>query len=756
MTLALTFATPLLLIGVLAAAIPFVLHLLSSVRAQEVYFPTLRFLRVSMEKTARRRRIQHWLLLLLRALLLGVLAMAVAEPISQATGGWLSGRRYAAVIVLDNSMSMGAKSGSSSRFARAKDEAASLLSGQDRPALAAVLTTNGPAVSGELTARFDHLREGIAKTALAYGRAPIAGRVAAALELLQGQSAPRKAIYLFSDLQRISFEELASLEALARSKDVHLLVINTAGAEVNNVGISELKITGQRVVDQALEFEATLVNSSPTDRIVDVALRVEGRRVAQRIRRNLRAAGKEGSAATVRFHHRFSRAGPVGGEVFIEQADDLAADNIRRFALRIGGRVNVLVVRGSAAPDAPALDPAALLLVALDPYGRADAPWSIVPRIVEAEQFTPGELDAVDAAFFCEVPSFTSEQARGIERFARQGGTVVFFLGDAVRPEKYNESFIQQIPAEGGLLPMRLMEATGEVGPAAPARSLEWIDVRHPYLEGLYENQADYLTVLVQRYFRMGPLPASGRVLMRLAGGDPLLVTKGFGRGRVVLWATTASPRWSNLPATGLFLPMVVRASLLARQELSGDPIHQAGSKVTIRPVAASGRSGADPGLSEGASVVVTQPGRSGDQPRGVSVPLHKGSEGYVAQFAATDVPGQYPWRVVTADGRDVELAGMFAVNPNGDESKLESVAPETFLEMMAGLGAKRVYVSGSLSGVHAAAAADAKGRNWWDILLVGVILLLVVEALVANRRRSPEEAVPAHLNPAVGRSAAS
>ena len=59
MLIAFTFVTPLLLLGLLAAAIPFVLHLLASVRAQDMLFPTLRFLKISMEKTARRRRLQH-------------------------------------------------------------------------------------------------------------------------------------------------------------------------------------------------------------------------------------------------------------------------------------------------------------------------------------------------------------------------------------------------------------------------------------------------------------------------------------------------------------------------------------------------------------------------------------------------------------------------------------------------------------------------------------------------------------------------
>src|SRR5512137_522815 len=120
MIIAFSFVAPLLLLGLLAALIPWVLHLLSSVRAQEVYFPTLRFLRLSMEKTARRRRIQHWLLLAVRAGLLALLCLAVAEPITRAAGGWLGGQRAATVLILDNSYSMAARDGDVTRFDRAR------------------------------------------------------------------------------------------------------------------------------------------------------------------------------------------------------------------------------------------------------------------------------------------------------------------------------------------------------------------------------------------------------------------------------------------------------------------------------------------------------------------------------------------------------------------------------------------------------------------------------------------------------------
>ena len=101
--LAITFITPLLLVGLVAAAIPPMLHLLAVVRAREVYFPTVRFLKISMEKSARRRRIENLLLMILRSILLAALAVAVAEPIVHAAGIFWSGKHSAAAIIIDNS-----------------------------------------------------------------------------------------------------------------------------------------------------------------------------------------------------------------------------------------------------------------------------------------------------------------------------------------------------------------------------------------------------------------------------------------------------------------------------------------------------------------------------------------------------------------------------------------------------------------------------------------------------------------------------
>ena len=738
MMLALSFATPLLLIGLLAAAIPIVLHLLSSVRAQDMMFPTLRFLRLSMEKTARRRRVQHWLLLLLRAAMFALLALAVAEPISRATGGWLSGKRYAAVLILDNGYSMAVNTAAGSRLERAKAEAASLLSGDDQPSLAAVLTTSAGFNSTGLSGGLDDLRAQVDRTRIGYGPAALAQRFASAASMLEADSSPRKAIYLFSDMQRMSFEQIAALEDIAAGQDIHLLVIDTSQGEVSNVGISDLQIGGRRVMDSVLEFTATLVNSSPTDKTLDVAFQVDGSGQARRLRKTLRPAGMEGSSANVRFHHRFTRPGEASGRVMLEAADDLSADNVRRFSLNIGGRVRATVVRGESDTGDP-MSASSMLRVALDPYGREERPWPIRSRVVESPELGARDLDEADIAFFCEVPRFTAAQAKAIADFTSKGGTSVFFVGPEIDSAGYNEMLVQQIPAEGGLLPGRLEKAVGEIGPEAESVPVGSIDIEHPFLSGLYESPADYLTVLVQRYYRFSPSSNPGRCVMRLANGAPLIQVKDFGSGRVVLCTTTCGPRWSNLPITGLFLPMIARMSLAARRELHSDPTYLAGSQVTIRPPLTGS---AAPGASEKLFVNVTPPPEAGGVSHVANLPLQQTAQGLAATFGDTDEVGSYQWKV-SRQGAGATPGGSFAVNPYGPEAHIERMSPGDFARAMKARQFERVYVAPSLAEVDALASAQSQGRNWWDLILAATILIFVFEAVIANRRSGGAEMMP-------------
>src|SRR4029078_10666793 len=96
--------------GAALAALPVILHLFMRQTPKHVVFPALRLIRQAQEKSRKRLRIKNWLLLLARAALIALMALALARPslVTQATWG---GEKVPAALglVFDTSRSMGYK-----------------------------------------------------------------------------------------------------------------------------------------------------------------------------------------------------------------------------------------------------------------------------------------------------------------------------------------------------------------------------------------------------------------------------------------------------------------------------------------------------------------------------------------------------------------------------------------------------------------------------------------------------------------------
>ncbi len=75
-----SFLTPLYIAGLALVALPVLLHLIRQTPRGRVLFSSLMFLQPSPPKVTKRSRIEHWLLLLLRAAAVALLAMAFSRP----------------------------------------------------------------------------------------------------------------------------------------------------------------------------------------------------------------------------------------------------------------------------------------------------------------------------------------------------------------------------------------------------------------------------------------------------------------------------------------------------------------------------------------------------------------------------------------------------------------------------------------------------------------------------------------------------
>ncbi len=250
-----------------------------------------------------------------------------------------------------------------------------------------------------------------------------------------------------------------------------------------------------------------------------------------------------------------------------------------------------------------------------------------------------------------------------------------------------------------------------------------------PYLEDLVASADIYQDVLVYTYFRTRDAPAE-TVLARLAGGDPLILHKAFGRGHVILVTTAATTDWTTLPVRHLFLPLLVRiVHLAARTDetrhnlLAGQPF-EANLWPRVRtqvPVEVTGPLGP---RGETASEQVT-----------TTLDPAAGLNRFT--FAKTWHPGYYTYRVPGAG----TLQRIFATNPDGRESDLTELDADRLREAFA---PAECHVAPSLEALLARFKETAR-RELWQYFLMLCLVMAVAEPLLANWLRPEHRRRRAH-----------
>ncbi len=218
------FTAPWALLGLAAAAIPVLLHLFARREPPTVIFPATRYLAETARTHHRRLTLQHWLLLLVRTLLIVALALAAAGP-TWPSGGLGSHAPAALTLVLDNSLSSAVTAGGTPVFEQLRGVAREVLGAAQPDDALWLIAADGQPQRGsreELRAIVDRLVP--VPTRLDLGRA-----VSTAREAMAGERVPASVLVL-SDLQATAVSS-----ATGRGP---IVAVRPTGTPVENLGIA--------------------------------------------------------------------------------------------------------------------------------------------------------------------------------------------------------------------------------------------------------------------------------------------------------------------------------------------------------------------------------------------------------------------------------------------------------------------------------------------------------------------------------------
>ncbi len=698
-----THAAPLLAFGFMnlpllgwlaAAAAPILIHLWMRRKYREAPWAAMEYLLAALRRQSRRLHFEQWLLLAVRTLLVMLVVLAVAEPylerplLSLAPGG-----RTHRVLVLDGSFSMAYQPADQTRFDRAKEIAREIVeSAPAGDAFTLLLMTSPPQVvvgtpalaGDEVAAELEALRQPHT-TADLPAVVPRIREVIAAAQRESPRLVHHEVIFL-TDLQRAAWAPRGSssrsasqpsfpgsarerTEAAPRStpdtksaqaelqrqmgslaETATLVLIDVGQPSADNLAVADVRLlTAPAIAGRTCRFEVTVKSfaAQPAGRQA-VELLVDGRRVAQR-----HVEVPAGGEASVLFEHRFDRPGDRAVEVRAE-GDALAVDNRRYLAVPVRRSVSILCIEGrpSGKPFGGAADYLAVALAPADEPGLASP---IEVEVASESAILERDLSRYDVLAMCNVAQFTAGEADVLSAYLRGGGSLLVFLGDQVMPERYNRELGPGAREDNRLLP-------AELGPAVdtPEGRLDPLEYRHPMLDAFRgAEHAGLLTTPVDRHIRLTvPKDGPARVALRLPGGDPLIVEQPFGRGRVVLAATSADTSWTPMPLLPSFVPLVQEmAAFCLADGMTGRNV-TAGEPLRGIVAAAGGQGAVDLRTPEGERREVRLTG-TGNQREWT--------------FPATWRSGVYAVRLDTPDEQEM----LFAVNVDTAGSDLAQIGLE-------------------------------------------------------------------------------
>ena len=309
-----TFLHPVALVGLAAAAIPALLHLLERRVPPEAEFPPLRYLSEAERQSARRLKLRHLLLLILRTALIVLIVLAAARPLfpTQASGGSLH-EPTALAVILDNSASSGLVVDGRPVLDRLKAVARGSLAHAAAADRLWLVLADGVARAGTpeaLVATVDSAR-------VSARRLDLTAAVRAAARLVDAEPLPAREVHVVSDLQRTALGP--GRAGVPRGVRVLALAPPPSSQAPANRGVGAVRVT---------DGAATVgIVGTPGERggAAPVTLRLRGREVG-------RALVAPGSTATITLP-------PLGagwwvGEAVLD-ADELRADDRRLLVWRV-------------------------------------------------------------------------------------------------------------------------------------------------------------------------------------------------------------------------------------------------------------------------------------------------------------------------------------------------------------------------------------------------------------------------------------
>ena len=532
------FLNPAVLIGLLAASIPVIIHLFNLRKLKKIEFSTLSFLKELQKNKIRKVKIKQWLLLALRVLIILLLVTAFARPTLEGVsiGGTTSAAKTTAVFILDDTFSMSIVDQNGSYFNQAKQTIKKLLTQFQEGDQVGLVLVSSQSEDIELTSDLGQFEKKLNDAGISYISNELNNAIIKSAETISASENFNKEIYLFTDFQKGRLFDDKNITDLGEllNENTRLYSFDLSGKEVLNTGISDIKVNTQIFEkDKLVEYEIEVTNYSKksVDNLV-VSLFVDGERLAQQSV-NLSSA----SSQSITMEAPVKSKGTI--EVFAEiEEDDVLHDNRRYTTIHVPEQVNVLLLT-----DENVISKFVELALT-----SASADEQIKVSVDILSRLPAIALNNFDVTII--IGSGAAASSGKLAEFSKSGKGIIIFPGANDTPESFSKL----------LNSLGLPAASSLISEKTSGKYFEFdeIDFNHPLFQNIFlqAEKKEIESPQIYTYFNL-KTAGKGRSIISLIDGASFLSEYNLSKGKVFIFGSAPALTWSDFPLKSIFAPLL-------------------------------------------------------------------------------------------------------------------------------------------------------------------------------------------------------
>ena len=689
-----TFLNPAVLIGLAAASIPVLIHLLNLRKLKTIEFSTLIFLKELQKNKIRRVRLKQWLLLALRVLIILMIVTAFARPTLEGVsiGGTTSAAKTTAIFILDDTFSMSVIDQKGSYFNQAKETIKRLLKQlEEGDDVGLILISGDKDFELPLTTNIGSLEERLNELKISSATGTINSALIAASDFISQSKNFNKEIYLLTDFQRnrIAIDEnITNLNQVLKDQ-VRLYSLNFADGVKYNISIDDLQVTTKIFEkDKPIRFKATITNYSEqiANNLV-VSLFLGGKRSAQQ---SINLNPDE--TKMVFLEGITEQTGYVDASAEIED-DDIDMDNKRFATVYIPEVVSILLLSENVTDTK-------FIKLALQP---AVENGNLKITEYNFSKMNSLQLSSYDLVFL--FGGYKDLSFGNLTQYVRSGGGLAVFpssVSDLAGFQKLNDKL--KLPSPTSVV----VSSDSHTDPV----DFDKIDFNHPVFQNIFrdDQKKEIESPQINNYYKISP-KGKGNSLITLLDGSSFLCEYKIGNGKIFIFNVAPVLEWSDFPLKSIFAPLIYKSIYYLSAKRNTDIVYIAGEPLNIHI--------ANRLLPQ---IKIENPDRNEDL-----INLNVNDYEFIS-YNNTYVSGNYS---IYSGQRLLEI---ISVNTDPLESNVKYISDSEFDDYLSRINFKGDHVRIKKGEDPANVILQARfGSELWRYFLIAALILALVEMTIAR-----------------------